>query len=71
MAGRSSSPTGVPIRALSPSYAADLTAAVRADGGTVEPWIVDGAEHTQAIVVEPAEYERRLDAFFEAALGGG
>jgi hypothetical protein len=31
--------------------------------------MVDGAEHTQAIVLQPAEYERRLDAFFEAALG--
>jgi dipeptidyl aminopeptidase/acylaminoacyl peptidase len=55
---------------LSPSYAADLTAAVRADGGTAEPWIVDGAEHTQAVVLDPAGYERRLDDFFTTALEG-
>ena len=49
---------------VSPSYAFDLAAAVRANGGTVEPWIVEGAEHTQAVVLDPAGYERRLDAFF-------
>ena len=54
---------------LSPTYAGDLAAAVRAHDGTVDPWIVDGAEHTQAIELQPAEYERRLDAFFESALG--
>jgi dipeptidyl aminopeptidase/acylaminoacyl peptidase len=54
---------------LSPTYARDLAAAVDAHGGSVEPWIVEGADHTQAIVLQPAEYERRLDAFFGAALG--
>jgi dipeptidyl aminopeptidase/acylaminoacyl peptidase len=54
---------------VAPSYAADLAAAVRADGGTVDPWMVEGSEHTQSILDQPAEYERRLDAFFEAALG--
>jgi dipeptidyl aminopeptidase/acylaminoacyl peptidase len=54
---------------ISPAYAADLSAEVRAHGGSVDPWMVDGAEHTQGIVLQPAEYERRLDAFFEAALG--
>jgi uncharacterized protein len=53
---------------LSTSYAADLAAAVRANGGTVDPWIIPGATHTQGIVLEPAEYERRLDAFFGRAL---
>ncbi len=55
---------------LSVQYASDLAAAVRAAGGTVEPWLVDGAEHTQAIVEETAEYERRLAAFFTSALRG-
>ena len=54
---------------VAPSYAADLATAVRAHGGTVDPWMVDGSEHTQSILDQPAEYERRLDAFFEAALG--
>jgi dipeptidyl aminopeptidase/acylaminoacyl peptidase len=56
---------------LSVRYAADLAAAVRANGGTVDPWIVPGAGHTQAIVLVPAEYEQRLDAFFGSTLGGG
>jgi uncharacterized protein len=56
---------------VSPSYAFDLAAAVRANGGTVEPWIVDGAEHTEAVVRDPAGYEGRLDAFFASALRGG
>ena len=55
---------------LSVTYASELADAVRASGGSVNPWIVDGAKHTQAIAVHPAEYERRLDAFFEAALSG-
>ena len=45
---------------LSPAYAADLAAAVRAHGGSVDPWMVAGAEHTQAIVLQPAEYDQRL-----------
>jgi glyoxylase-like metal-dependent hydrolase (beta-lactamase superfamily II) len=55
---------------LSVQYAADLAAAYRANGGTVDPWIVPGADHTQAIALQPAEYERRLDAFFESTIGG-
>ncbi len=55
---------------VKPSYAADLAAAVRAHGGTVDPWMVEGSEHTQSILDQPAEYERRLAAFFGAALGG-
>ena len=36
---------------LSPAYAADLAAAVRAEGGRVDdPWMIPGAEHTQGIV---------------------
>jgi fermentation-respiration switch protein FrsA (DUF1100 family) len=54
---------------LSVQYASDLAAAVRANGGVVEPWIVEGAEHTQAIQLEPAEYERRLDSFFGSTIG--
>jgi dipeptidyl aminopeptidase/acylaminoacyl peptidase len=53
---------------LSVTYASELADAVRASGGTVEPWIVDGAMHTQAIALHPAEYEKRLDAFYTSAL---
>lgn len=56
---------------LSVQYAADLAAAIRANGGTVDPWIVEGAEHTEAIQLEPEEYERRLDSFFGSTIGGG
>jgi fermentation-respiration switch protein FrsA (DUF1100 family) len=55
---------------LSPAYAADLAAAVRAHGGSVVPWMVAGAEHTQAIVLQPADYDHRLVTFFQGALGG-
>jgi uncharacterized protein len=56
---------------LSVLYASELADAVRASGGTIDPWVVDGAKHTQAIALHPAEYEKRLDAFFERALRGG
>ena len=55
---------------LSVQYASDLAAAVQADGGAVEPWIIDDVEHTQAIVEQTAEYERRLATFFTTALRG-
>jgi uncharacterized protein len=55
---------------LSVAYAAELAAAFRANGGSVVPWIVPGADHTDAIVLDTAEYERRLDAFFTGALTG-
>jgi dipeptidyl aminopeptidase/acylaminoacyl peptidase len=55
---------------VSVKFAFDLADGVRANGGTVDPWIVTGAGHVQAIELEPAEYERRLDAFFESALAG-
>lgn len=56
---------------LSVVYASDLADADQANGATVDPWIVEGADHTQAIVLEPAEYERRLDAFFGTTIGEG
>ena len=54
---------------LAVQYASDLAAAVRADGGTTEPWFVDDVEHTQAIVEQTAEYDRRLVGFFQSVLG--
>ena len=55
-------------RRLSVRYAEELAAAIRASGGSIQPWIVPGADHTDAIVRATGEYERRLDAFFENAL---
>lgn len=37
-------------------------------GAPAEFWIVDGAEHVQALGYDPAGYERRLVNFFETAL---
>jgi dipeptidyl aminopeptidase/acylaminoacyl peptidase len=54
---------------LSVQYATDLANAYRAAGGTVDPWIVPGSEHTAAIVDHPAEYEQRLVAFFDRSIG--
>jgi uncharacterized protein len=45
-----------------------LEATIRAAGGSVQTWYVDGATHTEAMGLYPAEYEARLLAFFEAAL---
>ena len=53
---------------LSVDYGHRLEAAVRADGGSVESWYIDGAGHTESMLTDTEEYERRLVAFFEAAL---
>ncbi len=53
---------------LSVSYATELADAIRATGEGVDPWIVPGAGHVEAILRQPAEYERRLDGFFGTAL---
>ncbi len=55
---------------LSVDYARDLIAAVEAEGGRVDSWIVEGAGHVEAMFLEPEEYERRLTDFFDEALGG-
>ncbi len=54
---------------LSVQYAYDLADAIRAQGGTVDPWIVPGADHIRAMFLQPQEYERRLVAFFQSYLG--
>jgi uncharacterized protein len=53
---------------LSVDYAADLAAAAQAAGSSVEPWLIDGATHVEGMFLQPDEYERRLVAFFDAAL---
>jgi dipeptidyl aminopeptidase/acylaminoacyl peptidase len=54
---------------LSVQYANDLAAEYRTSGGTIEPWIVEGSGHTEAIVDHAAEYERRLVSFFLSTVG--
>jgi uncharacterized protein len=61
---------GANDQTLKPRYLDELTAAVRAAGGRVDPWLVAGAGHTQAHFLYPAEYERRLVDFFGPALAG-
>jgi dipeptidyl aminopeptidase/acylaminoacyl peptidase len=46
-----------------------LAAAATAGGSPVDPWIVAGAGHVESAFLQPAEYERRLVAFFTDALG--
>ena len=53
---------------LSVDYGHRLEAAARADGGSVESWYVDGAEHVEAVVTHADEYERRLVGFFDRVL---
>ena len=48
--------------------AKQLEAAARAIGAREQTWYVEGAGHIQAHELYPAEYERRLLAFFDAAL---
>lgn len=54
---------------LSVQYAYDLVAAAKANGETVEPWIVEGSEHVRAMFNHRDEYEQKLVAFFKASLG--
>jgi dipeptidyl aminopeptidase/acylaminoacyl peptidase len=54
---------------LNVRYAYDLAAAISAEGGQVEPWIIHGAGHTAGMILQPDEYERRLARFFGDALG--
>ena len=53
---------------LSVAYGRRLEAAARDEGGVVETWYVDGAEHAEAMVTDPAGYERRLIGFFRESL---
>lgn len=53
---------------LSVAYGHRLEEAVRAEGGVVESWYVEGAEHTEAMLTDPAGYEARLVGFFGPTL---
>lgn len=53
---------------LSVQYARDLEAAVRNEEGSVETWLIPGAEHTEAMITHAMEYERRLVDFFRRSL---
>lgn len=55
---------------LSPRYATELGEAIRAAGGSVQPWIVPGAGHIEGVIRAPEPYERRLAEFFGTALDG-
>lgn len=55
---------------LSVQYAYDLADAINANGGQVEPWIVHGSGHIEAMFDDTADYEQKLVAFFKGAIGG-
>jgi fermentation-respiration switch protein FrsA (DUF1100 family) len=61
---------GLADQRLSVRYAYELAAGVAAHGQVADLWIVPGAGHTEALVLHPAEYERRMTEFFLEALGG-
>ena len=46
-----------------------LLTALRAAGGTTDPWILPDVGHVRASFVATAEYDARLTGFFSAALG--
>ncbi len=52
-----------------PHNAPDLAAAAYAAGTPVEPWLIPGAEHTEGMLLRPADYETRLISFFTRATG--
>jgi len=55
---------------LPASWATELRdAAIGAGASSPEVWVVPNAGHTEAIYLEPAEYETRLTSFFGTALG--
>ncbi len=60
---------GLDDRQVLPHHAADLAAAAGRAGTEVEPWLVPGAGHQEAVLLRPADYEARLVAFFSSALG--
>jgi len=53
---------------LSVAYGHELEEAVRAQGGVVESWFVEGAEHTEAMLTDHRQYEERLVGFFGTTL---
>jgi dipeptidyl aminopeptidase/acylaminoacyl peptidase len=59
---------GTDDQRLSVDYAHDLEAARRSVGGIVESWIVEGADHVDAMALHPAEYEERLVDFFDRTI---
>lgn len=54
---------------LSVRYAAELAERVRETGGSVEPWIISGAGHTQALTMYPGTYNAKVTSFFRESLG--
>src|SRR5262249_21749512 len=53
---------------LSVQYAYDLVAAAKAQGETINPWIVDGSAHVMAMFDHTADYEQKLVTFFKTNL---
>ena len=51
------------------AHAETLAQAAWSNGVLVDRWIVADTGHHDAMLVYPAEYERRLGAFFGTALG--
>jgi flagellin len=51
-----------------PSDLSGLADAINANGGHVEPWIVHGSGHIEAMFDDTADYEQKLVTFFKQSL---
>lgn len=54
---------------ISVRYVYELAASVAAHGQVAGLWVVPDAGHTEALRLQPSEYERRMREFFLGALG--
>lgn len=59
---------GLADRRVLPHHALDLALAAAESGTEVEPWLVPGARHQEAVLLRPLDYEARLITFFSSAL---
>lgn len=59
---------GLEDRATYVSHGRTIDEAARAAGVVTETWFVPGSGHTDALFLDPSEYERRLAGFFTTAL---
>jgi dipeptidyl aminopeptidase/acylaminoacyl peptidase len=60
---------GLEDSTVRPHNAIDLSVAAARGGTPVEPWLVPGAAHIRAMLLETDRYKARLVAFFTASVG--
>jgi dipeptidyl aminopeptidase/acylaminoacyl peptidase len=60
---------GLDDTTIRPHNAIDLSVAAASGGTPVEPWLVPGAEHIRAMLLDTDRYEARLIGFFADSVG--